>query len=191
LSPRVAQVISSLIFSSLLLSHAHASMVEPTYFLLTERSGSALLHDSFVLPLVDSQQISHARDIIARGPDSAGEPIIFASISAGSDHLNRNLIVSGQPEWNWHVTSASGFDDVGIELLDGSPTYVSQHLDTWLRETGGHIGFWNYTVSKELAGYPDRVPPIPVPLPPAVPATLIALGVVLPTIYLARRRRAQ
>jgi hypothetical protein len=190
LSPRVLQLIGLLI-SLLLLSHARGAMVEPTYFLFAERAGTQSLHDSFVVPLTDPDQVAHARDIIARGPDVAGEPIVFASIARRSDHINRNLLTNGQPEWNWHVTGVSGFGDVGIELLDGSPTYVSQHLDTWLRETSGHIGFWNYTVSKELPGYPDRVPPIPVPLPAAVPATLIALAVVVPTIHIARRRRVQ
>src|SRR5207237_72752 len=124
-------------------------------------------------------------------PGTAGGTIIFASIVSDADQVNRNLVASRQPDRNWHVSGVSGFGDVGVELLDGSPTYVSQHLNTSIRENGGHVGFWNDAFSKELTGYPERIPPIPVPLPTAVPATLVALTIAGPILVIARRRRWQ
>src|SRR5205823_3844034 len=110
-----------------------------------------------------------------------------ASIARGADGVNRNLIAADQPEWNWHVTSVSDFGDVGIELLDGWPGQVESHLDDWMRETGGKIGFWNYTVSAELTGYPQRVPPIPVPLPAALAPALLTAALAL---FASRRWRS-
>ena len=146
-----------------------------TYFLVAERPGGSNPHnDSFVVPMDDAKHVAHARDLIARGPDAAGEAIVFAEIARGSGGgINRDLLSPTQREWNWHVADVVGFGDFGIEILDGWPTYVHENLDQWLDETGPNIGFWGYTVVRELpAGY-DGTPgsgggtPPAVPLPPA------------------------
>jgi hypothetical protein len=152
-----------------------------SYFLVAERPGQAVHHDSFVVPISDAGQIAHARDLIARGPENAGGSILFATIAAGSgDGVNRDLLSPDLHEWNWHVTNVSGFNDMGIEILDGWPTYVHEHRDTWLNQTGGNIGFWNYTVVKEIPNYDPQHPrATPVPLPPAAMAggiTLVAMA---------------
>jgi hypothetical protein len=145
-------------------SHALAGL---SYFLVAERPGQAAHGDSFVVPISDPAQINHARDLIAQGPATAGAPILFADIAAGSgDGVNRDLRAPDLHEWNWHVTKVNGFGDLGIEILDGWPTYVHDNRDTWLNQTNGQIGFWSYTVVKELPNYDPRNPTA-VPLPPA------------------------
>jgi hypothetical protein len=152
------------------------------YFLVAERPGSKVHGDSFVLPMTDDEAIVHARDLIKFGPD-IGLPIVFATIAPGANDINRNLTVTGQPKWNWHVTGFDGFGDMGIELIDSWPTYIENNLSNWMKETGGRIGFWNYTIVKELPGYPDVRPPVPVPLPLAFASAIVAL----PMLFIGRK----
>lgn len=148
-------------FSAIAPSPAQAGTV---YFVVAERPGAAVHHDSYVLPLSEPEDIAHARDLVIRGPDAAGSPLVFASVVAGADGINRNVLAEGEPPWNWHVSAFEGFGDFGIELVDGNPTYLESDVQGWIRNTSrgdgdvGHIGFWNYTVVSELAG-----PVIPLP----------------------------
>jgi hypothetical protein len=162
-----------------------------TYFLVAERPGQEFHHDSFVLPLTESDDISHARDLISRGPDTVGSSIAFAKIAAGSDGINRDLLARDQHEWSWHVTEFEGFGDVGIELVDGTPTLVEDDVPGWLQNTNSSIGFWNYTVVRELPNYPAVIPPPPanaVPLPAAFPAAaLTLLGTLVARRYVLRK----
>jgi hypothetical protein len=148
----------SVVVTGLLLAHAFAvpAIAAPTYFLVAEPHGARVHGDSYVLPLEQVSDITHARDLIARGRE-AGSPIVFAEIVKSSNARNRDLLSPEQPAWSWHVKSFNGFGDFGIELLDSWPTYVEQNLDEWIRATGevvdpkrgaptGNIGFWNYTV---------------------------------------------
>ena len=155
---------------------AGAARAGVVYFVVAERPGGVEQGDSFVLPLSNESDIAHARDLIARGPDAAGSPLVFAEISAGSDGFNRDVLAPGEPLWNWHVSAFEGFGDMGIELIDGNPTLVEADVQGWIENTRrtededvGHIGFWNYTVVSELAAIPS------IPLPAAVPAGLIGL----------------
>ena len=160
----------------------------PVYFLVAERPEVREHHDSFVLPLYEEGHIAHARDLIARGADTAGEPIIFASIAPGADGINRNLTHPSQPLWSWHVTNFHGFGDMGIELTDGWPTYIEKDVQGWMDNTGGEIGFWSYTVVAELPGYPDVLPPpAAIPLPAALPAAAFTLCGIA-TVSRIRRR---
>lgn len=163
-----------------------------TYFLVAERPGQEFHRDSFVLPLTQDDDISHARDLISRGPDAAGSSIAFAKIAAGSDGINRDLLAPDQHEWSWHVTDFEGFGDVGIELVDGTPTLVEEDVPGWLQNTNSSIGFWNYTVVRELPNYPAVVPPPPanaIPLPAAFPAGALTLAGVLAVRQILRGRR--
>ena len=153
-----------------------AARAGTTYFVVAERQGVEEHHDSFVLPLSDPSDVSHARDLIARGPDAAGAPIVFASVVAGADGTNRNTLAAGEPLWNWHVSEFEGFGDFGIELIDGNPTFLESDVPGWIENTrrspddnAGHIGFWNYTVVSEIAG------PVTVPLPAGVATGAVGL----------------
>ena len=172
-----------------------AAQAGVTYFLVAERPGTPDPHnDSFVIPLDDADHVAHARDLIARGPDAAGEAIVFAEIARGSGGgINRDLLDPAKPEWNWHVTDVTGFGDFGIEILDGWPTYLGENLDQWLDETGPNIGFWGYTVTQELPGYgpgDGANPPSAVPLPPAVLVGGMLLGGMAVNRWRAARRAA-
>ena len=167
-----------------------------TYFLVAERPGTPDPHnDSFVVPMDDAAHVAHARDLIARGPEAAGEAIVFAEIARGSgDGINRDLLSPDRREWNWHVTDVVGFGDFGIEILDGWPTYVHENLDQWLDETGPNIGFWGYTVVRELPNYTgggDGATPPAVPLPPAVWVGGMMLGGIAVRRWRAARRPAR
>jgi hypothetical protein len=52
--------------------------------------------------------------------------------------------------WSWHVVEFLEFADATIEILDGWPTLVEQDVRGWIDNTGGIIGFWEYTVTAEL-----------------------------------------
>ena len=156
-------------FSAALSCHAVAG---PVYFLVSEIPGQAEHGDSFVLPLETEADIAHARDLVLRGPQAAGAPLVFADIVAGADNINRDILAPGKPAWSWHISNFGGFGDGGIELVDGWPTYIEQDVEAWINNTGGgtvdndgdgvpdgnattgKIGFWNYTVTKELIGPP-------------------------------------
>ena len=174
-----------LALSTLGLASARGELV---YFQVAELPGHQTHHDSFILPLSDSADIAHARDLISLGPDQAGETIVFADIAAGTDGINRDLLASDQHLWSWHVTQFDGFGDFGIELLDGWPSFVEQDVAGWIQNTKGKIGFWNYTVVSELPAVPEPRPePIPFRIPLA--ACFAMLGLVVWLANSLRRAR--
>ena len=168
------------------------------YFLVSEFGGTAEHGDSFVLPLTDSDDIAHARDLVARGPEEAGAPLVFADLVAGADNINRDLLKPGKPAWSWHISNFDSFGDGGIELVDGWPTFIEQDVQAWINNTGGgtvdsdgdgipdgnatvgKIGFWNYTVTHELTGPPTdlriKAAGAVVPLPAAFPVGIALLA---------------
>jgi hypothetical protein len=160
-------------FGLLLASPAWAGV---SYFLVAERDGSKVHGDSFVVGLSEPDHIAHARDLIARGADEAGAPILFAHIAPGADGLNRDLLSPTQREWNWHIDEVAGFGDFGIELIDGWPTFVESDVPGWIDNTNGDIGFWSYTVVQELPNYPSQSPSVP--LPPAAWAGAATMGLI-------------
>jgi hypothetical protein len=144
-----------------------SAVAGPTYFLVAETPRSDPHGDSFVVGIETPADVAHAR-------------------APGADGLNRDLLAAGKPAWDWHVTQVTGFGDFGIELLDGWPTFVNDDVDGWMKNTGGpggqggKIGFWSYTVVRELPNYADGggTPPA-VPLPPAAligAATMAMVG---------------
>lgn len=121
------------------------------YFLVAE--GLYAPHgDSFVLPLSDPADIAHAKALI-RNPDRAGAPIVVAKIAEGSSdgaYTNRDLLGGGAP-WSWHVSEFLDFSDFTIEIYDGWPGYVEDNYDEYVSNTNGIIGFWSYTIVREVA----------------------------------------
>jgi hypothetical protein len=123
---------------------------EVVYFLVAEVE--AVHGDSYILPLTKPADILQARQLIANHESK----IVIAEISKGPAApypVNRDLL---QPRtWSWHVTEFIGFADIGAEILDGWPTYVEDHYDEWVATTKGpngkgRIGFWSYTVVREI-----------------------------------------
>jgi hypothetical protein len=158
---------------------------ELIYFRVAERPGNEVHHDSFVVPISDPADISHARDLISKGPEQAGATILFADIVAGADG-NRDLLSPDQHLWNWHVTKVTGFGDFGIELLDGWPTFVEQDVAGWIKNTNGRIGFWNYTIVSELRDFPGPMAQ-PIPIRATLPASFVMIAAVVAVHMLLSR----
>jgi hypothetical protein len=162
---------------------------ELVYFQVAELPGHETHHDSFLLPLSDPADIAHARDLISLGPELSGQTIVFADIAAGTDGINRDLLAADQHLWSWHVTQFNGFGDTGIELLDGWPSFVQQDVTGWIQNTGGKIGFWNYTVVSELPSIPEPGPePIPLRIPLLACFSMLGLVIWLATFHRRPRR---
>lgn len=134
-----------------------SSAPQPVYFLVAEIMPNH--GDSFLLPLTDPADIARARELAA-SPHPQPPTIVVAQIAAGSSDgqlVNRDLLQGGKP-WSWHVSRFVGFADMTIEILDGWPGYVESNLGEWQRITGGSIGFWSYTVRREVSAAELRGP---------------------------------
>jgi len=127
---------------------------QTVHFLVAERPEFAVHHDSYVLALSDPADIAHARALISAEPGELPS-IAVANIAAGADGINRDYLAPGAPPWSWHVTEFDGFYDITAEILDGWPTFVESDVSGWIANTGGLIGFWNYTVVAELEAVPE------------------------------------
>jgi hypothetical protein len=118
------------------------------YFLVSEISPTH--NDSYILPLTDADDIAQARALIG-DPDSNPAKIVVATIAPceNCDYPNRDLLNDGK-RWSWCITGFEGFAENTIEIYDGWPTFVEDDLDGWIENTNGVIGFWAYTVTREL-----------------------------------------
>ena len=118
------------------------------YFLVSEITPTH--NDSYILPLTDADDIAQARALIA-DPDNTPAKIVIASIAPceDCDSPNRDLLNDGD-SWSWCITGFEGFAELSIEIYDGWPTFVEDDLEGWMQNTNGTIGFWAYTVTREL-----------------------------------------
>lgn len=118
---------------------------QTVYFLVADTGHT----ESYVLPLTNSEDINHARDLVEYGP-GIGAAIVVAHVTCGGDGINRDYLAPTEHAWNWHVTDFVGFADNTIEILDGGPHSLLLDCDGWINNTGGLIGFWLFTVVEEL-----------------------------------------
>jgi hypothetical protein len=159
----------------LILSNISAvATASPVYFVVSDINNNH--NDSYVIGLENEYEIAHARNLIEFGP-SAGGSILIADIAAGSDGINRNVQAAGEPLWNWHVTQFLGFADFTAEIYDAWPSYVESDVGGWIANTGGRIGFWNYTVTQEITAVP-------------VPAAVWLFGSALAGLGWIKRKKA-
>jgi hypothetical protein len=145
-----------LLFVALWLANSSTNIAlgQTVHFLVAERPEFATHGDSYVLPLTDMAAIDHARALITAPPGDLSS-IVIARIAAGADGVNRDHLAPGAPPWSWHVTEFVEFADFAAEILDGWPTFVESDVEGWIANTGGMIGFWNYTVITELPLVPE------------------------------------
>jgi hypothetical protein len=127
---------------------------QTVHFLVAERPEFASNGDSYVLPLTDPADIAYARALITAPPGDLSS-IVVANIAPGADGVNRDHLAPGDPPWSWHVSSFVEFADITAEILDGWPSFVEEDVAGWIANTGGMVGFWNYTVIEELAAVPE------------------------------------
>jgi hypothetical protein len=108
--------------------------------------------DSYLLPLTNPSDIAAAREMIESGESK----IVVAEISKVTDPAKQyNVDLNNNRKWSWYVSHFEGFSDFTIEILDGWPTYVEENYDEWVEITKGdngkgRIGFWNYTIKREV-----------------------------------------
>ncbi len=143
---------------------APQTLAETRYYQIAEWPGQEHHFDSYILPLSDPGDMTHAQALIDQGPAGAGAAIVIAKISPGSDGINVDLNQPGHPSWSWHVTEFVEFADMSIELYDGWPQFVESDVPGWMANTNGTIGFWSYTV---VADVTNQIPE---------PASLALLG---------------
>ena len=125
---------------------------DPTavYFLVGELS--PVHGDSYLLALNDEEDIEAAREIISTGESK----IILAEISRITDRRSQlNIDLNNGRRWSWYVSHFHEFADFTIEILDGWPGYVEDNYEEWVDVTKGdngkgRIGFWNYTIKREV-----------------------------------------
>jgi hypothetical protein len=122
------------------------------YFLVAETTPGR--GDSFIIGLTDENEIEAARDIIETGQSK----IVFAEISPITDRSRQGNfdLQNNKRRWSWYVSKFVEFTDVTAEIYDGYPTYVEEHYDEFVATTKGdngkgRIGFWTYTVSREVS----------------------------------------
>jgi hypothetical protein len=98
-----------LIAGAALVLNTASAQISTNFFLVAERPDNLVWDDSFVIALTNMGHIAHARDLIDRGAERAGSPIVVANIAAGADGLNRNLRANSAEAWSWHVTRRHRF----------------------------------------------------------------------------------
>jgi len=124
------------------------------YFLVAEGPSvveTDRMNDSYVLPLSKQEDIDHVRYLISRwrsGYFEADRPLVVANVVFVNDDINRNFLDPKFPKWSWQVSQFLEFNDITAEVLDGGPTQLEQH------RSQATIGFWSYTVVKELGPAP-------------------------------------
>ena len=129
----------------------HNSNESIIYFLVTEIPGTEFHGDSYVVGIEDPDDIEYARSLIyANGENQGQGTIIICKIAEGSDGINRDLLSDEDHLWSWHVIEFLEFAHTTAEILDGSPSYVETDVIGWINNTNSLIGFWGYTITREL-----------------------------------------
>ena len=141
------------LISTLGLSQVNSA--ETVHFLVAEPLGCVVHNDSYVLPLSKEEDIKHARYLISRyslGYSAGDRTIVLANVVAATDDINRNFLDPKLRKWSWQVSEFVGFVVASLEIGDGNPTELES--SEW--SSGGQvgIGFWDYTVVRELGPVP-------------------------------------
>jgi hypothetical protein len=128
---------------------------DTVFFLVTEFDAEK--GDSYILPLSSAEDIAKARTIVADRNNEALDRLVVAKVEATDgteDFLNKDLLRN--VTWSWKVTEFNGFAGSTVEILDGGPQDVENDMDWWFDNTSqeegsGNIGFWGYTVLREVS----------------------------------------
>lgn len=112
--------------------------------------------DSYILPLKDPDDIAAARHIIANRASEELDRLVVAKVepaTGNEEYANKDLV--RDLTWSWKVTEFYGFAGATIEILDGGPQDVENDMEWWFDNTDsdegrGTIGFWGYTVLREV-----------------------------------------
>ena len=123
----------------------------PTAYFLVANPDLVLIgmSDSYVLPLSEPEDIEFARLLVSGG----GFRMVVATVTVGSDGINRDMLAPGEPEWSWHVTKFHGFATAAIELCDGTPTMTEVSAQNMYEGDEMDICYWSYTVVEEVTDF--------------------------------------
>ena len=141
------------LISTLALNQVKAA--DTVYFLVAEPPGRIAHNDSYVLPLSNQEDIDHARYLITLGRSVFSAPhdaLVVANVVAATNDINRNFLDQKFPKWSWEVSEFLQFQDYTIEIMDGTPSQLEPFDGSRGAQTT--IGFWNYTVVRELGPLP-------------------------------------
>ena len=86
-----------------------------------------------------------------------------ARVGPGKDGINRNYVDPTFPEWSWHVIEFLRFADYTLIILDGCSIDVENDPVRYRGDDPrqGVIGFWNFTIVRELGPVPLYLSIIP------------------------------
>jgi len=146
----IVLILSTLNFGYSPNENHNLEVTQTRYFLI----GEAIPQhgDTFILPLSNESDILAALEILKQDL-SERKRIVVAKIVKGGitgEYANKDLLDENKRIWSWRVSEFVGFADISAELYDGWPTYVESNLDEWIKNTNGKIGFWSYTVLREV-----------------------------------------
>ncbi len=97
--------------------------------------------EAFVLRTADPQTW-HVADSLLALPLSERNMLVIGPIEKGDEGYNR--------PWSWHFkTNEWIFAENAIELCDGTPSYVEEHLDEWLSSVGSYCP-WSSRIEREF-----------------------------------------
>jgi len=93
---------------------------------------------TFRVLIRDPDTIAVADDLVGAGHVQ----IVTGTVRAGDGGFNA--------PWSWHHEPDSvAFDDFTIELCDGCPMYVEEHLDEWLDSVGTYCPWSTEVLARE------------------------------------------
>jgi hypothetical protein len=133
------------------------SEAEPVYFVVGNPPGFGPGTNAYILPLTRPTDITKARVLVVTGGtegslDGAdGDPWPAVVIGLGSDGINRNVALPGEPLWSWHVTDL--FIWFGASLPEDPykhPWQLEEAVRNGTIPDGAHMGFLGYTVVAEV-----------------------------------------
>lgn len=134
----------------------YTSVASPTYFIVGTRpvpfefGGGWPEHlESQVVAFDDESVVAQARNFIRNSRGNG--PWVRMSVAAGSDGINRDYLIPGAPEWNWHPTSNGEFFSgyIVLPILPLSPSAINTPEGmTIIQEQGG---IWFYSGGTILA----------------------------------------
>jgi len=100
--------------------------------------------EEFVLATDDAGLITRCREELARPADER-DLFPIGTVVAGHGGFNTG--------WTWHL-DPDGWDltEAAIELCDGRPSYLEEHLEPWLDEVGSYCPWGGYLVREGVVG---------------------------------------
>jgi glucose/arabinose dehydrogenase len=100
--------------------------------------------EQFVVASDDAELVTRCREELAR-PVEDRDLFPVGAVVAGHGGFNT--------DWTWHLDpDAWDLTEAAIELCDGRPSYLEEHLESWLDEVGSYCPWGGYLVREGVVG---------------------------------------